>query len=60
MLIRDSEWQEIRLRFSEQEKAELREAVTGETICPRGFNIDPDELDADMHRKLKNALEEVR
>lgn len=33
MLIRDGDWNRIRERFSEAEKAGLRKAVSGSCIC---------------------------
>jgi hypothetical protein len=60
MFIRDEVWLKIRLRFSEQEKLELRAAVTGEVICPRGFMIEHGDLDVDLRRKLDTAMEDVR
>jgi phage gp29-like protein len=40
MLLRERDWEWMRLNFTEEEKQELRAAVTGESICPRGWIID--------------------
>ena len=40
MLIRTSDWNNVRHLFTEEEKTELRAAVVGETICPPGVVID--------------------
>ncbi len=56
MLIRDSEWWAIREQFSEAEKDELNKSVTGETICPRGFCIDPETIAEPLRSKLQRAL----
>ncbi len=39
MLIRDEHWEKIRHLFSEPEKEQLRSAITGEVICPRGYTV---------------------
>lgn len=56
MLIRDTAWSRIREQFSEEEKADLRKTVTGETICPRGFIIDATQLQSELNQKLSLAL----
>jgi hypothetical protein len=55
IFIRDSRWSEIREQFSEEEKVELRAAVTGEVICPRGFYIDPLKLTGYVAAKIAEA-----
>ena len=52
MLITDYNWEQIREKFSESEKEELRRAVTGETICPRGFVIDESQVNDSIIEKL--------
>jgi hypothetical protein len=56
MLIRDSVWEKIREQFSDAEKLQLREVVTGEAICPKGVLIDPDRLEPELKRKLSEAV----
>ena len=55
MLIQDSVWEKIREQFSEEEKKELRQAVTNECICPPGMFIDLDKLDSDLKTKIVGA-----
>ena len=52
MIIRLSEWDRISHHFSEQEKAALNLAVTGETICPRGLTLDTGKLPDQLAAKL--------
>lgn len=40
MLLQMSDWDRIRLNFTQEEKDQLNAAITGETICPRGCIID--------------------
>ena len=56
MIITDAIWNRIREHFSEDEKATLRSAVTGEVICPRGFVIDADKLDAGLANKIHQIV----
>ena len=56
MFISDKRWEGIRDQFSEEEKAQLRKAVTGETICPRGFSIDETRLDVALEFKILQAV----
>jgi hypothetical protein len=56
MLIRDSVWSAIREQFSEDEKAELRSHVTGETICPRGFVVDAENVPQPIQKKFLDAV----
>lgn len=58
MLIRDTTWERIRDKFSEREKIELRKAVTGEVICPRGFILEPTKLDVALEFKIEQAVKE--
>lgn len=60
MLIRDAEWSKVREQFSEEEKVKLREMVTGEAICPRGFTINKSGLSSELLSKLAEALKGVR
>jgi hypothetical protein len=56
MLVRDKDWELIRTQFTEEEKAQLREAVTGEVICPQGWTIDPDQIPEPLRTKHAKAL----
>jgi hypothetical protein len=52
MLIREKDWNHIRHLFTEEEKAELRAAVTGEVICPAGWTIDRSKVRPSLLDKL--------
>jgi hypothetical protein len=56
--IRDTVWNKIRNQFTEKEKAEMREHMCGETICPRGLSVDLAGLtSAELADKLATAVE---
>ena len=57
MLIRDATWSLVRDAFAESEKVELRKAVTGEAICPKGVMVAPDLMGRDLLLKLMIAVE---
>ena len=42
VLVRERDWVLIKDQFTEEEKVELRHAVTAEVICPPGWTIDAD------------------
>jgi hypothetical protein len=56
VLIRDSIWEKIREQFSEDEKLNLRQAMIGQAICPKGVIIDPDILDVALEFKITAAV----
>ncbi len=56
MLIRDTDWEAIRDQFSEDEKVELRKAIQGEAICPKGFIIDETKLNVALEFKITQAV----
>lgn len=56
MLIRDTVWDAIRGQFSEEEKSELRLHVTGETICPRGFCVEGENIPDPLRTKFFDAV----
>jgi hypothetical protein len=60
MILTYSHWQDIRASFSEDEKTDLRCAITGEAICPRGWVIDQEKLDAGLKQKLVEAVRKVK
>ena len=51
-------WEQIRHLFSEEEKARLNAAITGEAICPRGIFIDLDNLPPELREKYTLARKE--
>lgn len=55
MLLRMSDWERIRDQFTETEKKLLNEAITGETICPRGCIVDEQKAGS-IGVKVKNLL----
>lgn len=58
MLLRDTEWEQVREQFTEDEKKALRAHVTGETICPAGIVVEADGWTTG--EKLKAAIAELR
>jgi hypothetical protein len=56
MFIRDSKWKTIRDQFTESEKEQLRSAVEGEVICPRGFLLNVDRLSEELKSKAQSLL----
>ena len=54
-LLRMTEWDAIREKFTPEEKQILNDAIRGETICPRGCTID-EEKAGDVGVKIKNLL----
>jgi hypothetical protein len=58
MLIRHSTWGMIRSHFSEIDKEDLRNVITGETVCPPGIVIDPDKLVPELASKIKRLVKE--
>lgn len=53
MLLRMADWERIREQFSEEEKGKLNEAITGETICPRGCVVDEAQLGDGLTNKVR-------
>lgn len=56
MLVRMADWEEVRGQFTESEKESLRQATTGEVICPRGLVVDLEVLSSDLRKKLLALL----
>ena len=56
MFFLDHTWQKVRERFTEEEKEQLREAITHEVICPRGAEIDLDKIPEALSLKMADAL----
>jgi hypothetical protein len=50
-----SDWDNIRENFTDMEKKMLNEAITGETICPRGCVVD-EEKAGSVGIKVRNLL----
>lgn len=59
MLLRTTTREKIRMQFTEEEKAALNAAITGEAICPRGCTVDVDKLPGELRGKLTAAVREV-
>ena len=55
MLLRMSEWESIRERFTEAEKRVLNDAITGEVLCPRGCLVDEEKAGA-VGEKVRELL----
>lgn len=55
MLVTMKRWEEIRGLFNEQEKKMLNDAITGETICPRGVVIDTAKVNIRLVERIKGA-----
>jgi len=55
MLLRVSDWEQIRTKFTDIEKKLLNESISGETICPRGFIIDESKA-SDLIIKIRSLL----
>lgn len=56
MLLKMSDWERIRENFTEMEKKLLNEAISGETVCPRGCIVDEDKAGS-VGVKVKNLLQ---
>jgi hypothetical protein len=54
--IYEHEWELVREDFSEEEKTSLRSAMVGETVCPRCWWLNPDELSEDLKKKLQQSI----
>jgi hypothetical protein len=55
MLITDTTWNRIRAEFTEEQRQALRDAISGETICPKGIVIDEARLDEELSAKVLAA-----
>lgn len=60
VLLRMSDWERIRIHFTEEEKVKLNGAINGETICPRGCTLDEDQLGAQLTEKIKEEINRAR
>lgn len=56
MLLRMTEWDRIREQFTPEEKKRINDAITGETVCPRGCTLDEAKL-GDLSAKIRTALQ---
>lgn len=52
----DKEWEKIRDQFSDQEKDELRSAISSQVLCPPIVFIDTEKLSEALRTKLAAAL----
>lgn len=59
MIIRDKTWDLIKDHFSDEEKIQLRDAVTGRVVCPPSISIDSDNLSDALEGKLLDLMAEV-
>ncbi len=60
LMIPDGVWEKIRDQFSEGEKVQLRLAVEGQVICPKGILIDPDAVgDEALAAKIRTAVKQA-
>lgn len=55
MIITDTLWYRVRARFTEEEKAQLRSAAVGQTICPPGVVIDESSVSSELLSRLQDA-----
>lgn len=60
MLVQLDQWEKVRDRFSEEEKAKLNLAVSGESICPQGLFLDDELISEKLKQKLTTELESVQ
>jgi hypothetical protein len=60
MLILNVEWDAIRASFTEEEKVALREAVTGQIVCPASVMIEENRLSPALYAKLDAQLATLR
>jgi hypothetical protein len=58
VIIKDISWERIRSHFTVEEKALIRETITGRVICPASTSIDIDRLPDDLQTKLTDLLKE--
>jgi hypothetical protein len=55
LLVTDAVWEAIRHHFTEEEKKALRDAIGGETICPKGIVINRDKLTGSLSARITDA-----
>lgn len=56
MLLQMAQWEKIRHHFSEEEKATLNDAISGQVVCPAGCILDEVKLGDELTSKLKSAM----
>lgn len=56
LLVTNSAWALIRELFTEAQKVKMREAMTGEMICPPGIMVDADALPKGLADILRSNL----
>lgn len=56
MFLQMAQWEKIRHHFSEEEKATLNAAISGQVICPAGCTLDEVKLGEELTGKLKSAM----
>jgi len=60
MILRYSTWEKIREQFTEEEKADIRLAITGEIICPRGWSVEVANIAEPLRGKFGAAIAETK
>jgi len=56
MILRIEWWSTVREQFTDDEKAALNGAVTGQSICPRGPIVDLEKLSTELREKVSLKL----
>ncbi len=60
MILTFKRWDQIRDKFTEEEKTAINAAQAGVTICPPGLTLDERTLEDDLRVKLTAALEDEK
>lgn len=60
VFVQMSEWNRIRRKFNQSEKAALNRAICGEVVCPAAIFVDATKVGLPLKEKLVCALEELR
>jgi len=60
MTITARRWLEIRDRFNKAEKDALNDAIQAESLVPKGWMINEDELEPELRAKIERLRQPVR
>jgi len=60
MTITATRWAEIRDRFNQAEKDALTDAIQGQSICPKGWVVNENELEPELRAKIERLRKPVR
>ena len=60
MTIAARRWLEIRDRFNKAEKDALNDAIQAESLVPKGWMINEDELEPELRAKIERLRQPVR